>query len=325
MKSNRRGNNLFKKLEDNFILQVLVCVVLSTIVVLGFLVINNDLNEQKFHEYTITEDMNLINNIENVSLEDGNIVLKGFAFLLDKDSKDSSISLFLRNTNNGKEVWFDVQQNARNDLNSYFDSGYNNINSGFLANTNAGKLHSDECYEVIINIDYFDTDGKKARKTVSSNKYLVNGIIYDYNPEEFDEPDMNIKSDLLREVFTKGKVCFYKKAEGMYVYQYDKKLYYITTKDFVFDKSGTIIYCHLYTSQVNKLPSESIPNKFEYRDFNFEQQEYKEENTAPYRVAICDISADYAITNINTGIYDRVSNMWKKLEPFEIEYSIGGQ
>lgn len=218
-----------------------------------------------------------------------------------------------------------TEQNARQDLNSYFDSGYNNENSSFFANSKADKLHTDECYEVILNIDYTDTDRNKVRKTVSSNKYIVNGIIYDYNPIEFDEPDMNIESVLLREVFTNGKVCFYSKEEGLYVYLYDNMLYYIATKDFIFNESGTIVYCHLYPSKVDKLPSESIPDKLEYRDFYFEQQEYKEENTTPYRVAIRDISADYVITHIDTGVYDIVNNVWKRLETFQIGYTIGGQ
>jgi hypothetical protein len=116
------------------------------------------------------------------------------------------------------------------------------------------------------------------------------------------------------------------KAEGMYVYQYDGKLYWIATKDYTFDESGsTYIRYQLHTSQINKLPSESIQNKFDNLDFYFEQQEYKEENTVPYRVVIHDIPDDYIITYINTGAYDTVNDVWKWEKCFHIEDSISGQ
>lgn len=325
MKSNRKGINIIKQLKDNIKLQVLFCVVSSAVIILVFLLLYNIFSNKVFHKYTITEDVSFVNTIEDVSIEDDSITLKGYAFVLDRESKDSTISLFLRNAENGKEVWFDVNQSARADVNSYFNGDSSYEYSGFLASTKAGNLHTDECYEIILNIDYTNNDGNIVRKTVSSNKFIVGGKIYDYNPKAFDAPDMNIESDLLREVFTKGKLCFYKKEEGLYVYQYDNKLYYIATNDFVFNESGTTIYCHLYTSQVNKLPSESIPNKFEFRDFMFEQYEYREENTAPYRVAIRDISTDYVITNINTGVYDTVNGAWNNLTPFQIGYPISGQ
>lgn len=311
----RKINNLLMKTKDNLRLQVLFCVTLSAIIIVCFLILYNIIIKNEVYKYTIIEDIKIINKIENIGTDSSNISLSGFAFLLEMDSFDSSISLFLRNINSGKEVWMDSKQSARPDVNSYFNCEYNFENSGFYADVKEDKLKIDECYEVLINLDYYDINYKKIRKTVSTNRYILNGELYDYNPYEFDLPDINIASNLLRKVFSDGKLCFYKKDEGMYVYQYEGKLYWVANKNFRFDESGlTYIPYHLYTSQITKLPTESIPHKYVNLDFYFEQQEYTEENTATYRVAVRDIPDDYAITYILTGVFDSVNKalLWDK-------------
>jgi hypothetical protein len=231
--------------------------------------------------------------------------------------------LLLRGVNNGKEVWLDTEQSARPDVNSYYYYDYNYENSGFFAEVNENKLHKDECYVLLINLDYTDITAKKVRKTVSSNRYILNGELYTYNPAEYDEPNINIESDLLRKVFSDGKLCFYQKDAGMYVYQYDGKLYWVATKDFKFDASGlTYIPYQLFTSQINKLPAERIKSKTANLDFKFEQQEYTKENTAPYRVAIRDIPVDYPITYIKTGVYDVMNKVWAWTKYFHIDNNI---
>jgi len=126
-----------------------------------------------------------------------------------------------------------------------------------------------------------------------------------------DQPDLNIKSELLREVFTNGRLCFYQKNEGMYVYQYNDQLYWIANEEFDYDEDKlTYIQYQLYTPQINKLPENRMQYGFDNLDFNFEEYEYVDENTAPYRVAIKDIPADYPITYIVTGVYDTVNKAW---------------
>lgn len=306
---------LLKKIEDNLKIQVFICLTLFVIIIAYFLITYNYITENKIRKYTIVDDIKLINDIEDISTNSDNISLSGFAFLLDMDSVDSSISLFLRNVSNGKEVWMHSEKNVRPDINLYFNCEYNYGNSGFFAKVKKEKLYKDQCYEVLVNLDYYNTSYKKVRKTVSTNRYILNGELYAYNPYEYDEPDNNLMSNLLRNVFLNGRLCFYQKDAGMYVYQYEGKLYWFANKDFVFDESGlTYISCHFYTSQANKLMTESIPLKYSNWDFYFEKQEYTEEDTVPYRVAIRDIPEDYAITYIMTGDFDPVNKVstWTK-------------
>ena len=85
MENKQKLKNL-SKIEKSFKLQIIVCLVLSSIAIAGFLLINKILDIRKFHEYTIVEDINLINSIDNIIYKDDNIILEGYAFLLDRNS-----------------------------------------------------------------------------------------------------------------------------------------------------------------------------------------------------------------------------------------------
>mgnify|MGYP001206597178 CR=1 FL=1 len=320
MENIHKHHNIIKKIKESKYLQVVVCIALSSVVIFAFLILNNYLNFKKSRKYTIVDDIKLVNSIENISINNGNLELEGYAFLLEQDSPSSSISLFMRNVNNGNEVWLDVEQSKRPDVNAYFDSEYNYEYTGFQAYTQENKLTTDECYEVIINIDYKDSNDNKIRKTVSSNTYVVNSELYGYNPYDFNKPDMNIESELLRNVFADGQLCFYQEDAGMYVYQYEGELYWIATEDFEFNENGeTYFPYHLYTTQVDKLPTNRIQHKYDNLDFYFEQHEYKDQITKPYRVAIRDIPGDYAITYIKTGVYNVISKQWLWNKSFHLK------
>jgi hypothetical protein len=315
MEKSGKNENVFQKISKSKKMQIIICVVLSVIIIIGFLVINRIIDRNQFHEYSLTEDINIVNSIENISIGKDSITIDGYAFMLETDSSKASISLFLLDVINGDEIWLDVEKIARADVQSYFLSEYNYEQSGFHASLKNKKLKEDVCYEVIINLDYTDDNSSKIRKTVSSNQFLLNDKLYDYNPFEFDKPDLNINSELLRKVFTEGKLCFYQKDAGMYIYQYDRKLYWIATDDFKFNENDqTYIIYQLCTSQTNKLPVERVQYEFDNLDFIFEQYEYKDEVTEPYRVAYREIPDDYAITYITTGHYDSDNNtsLWNK-------------
>lgn len=306
MENSKGLKRMLKKVEINLKIQILLCFILSAIVIVTFYAINKILDNKKFYEYTITENINVIKSLENISIDDAShkIFIDGYAFMLERDTLDSAISLFLLGTKTNNEVWADINQIYRQDVNRYFASEYNYEYSGFRASIDNSLLLDDECYEVILNIDFGRSSNKK-RITVSTKKYILNQQLYDYNPDEFDKPDLNVKSDLLRNVFTKGHLCHYEKEAGMYIYQYKGKLYWIATSDFKFSENVNKPFPYiLRTSQADRTP------KVEYLDFNFDDFEYKEEDTKPYRVAIRDIPDDYAITYITTGHYDRKNGKW---------------
>ena len=95
------------------------------------------------------------------------------------------------------------------------------------------------------------------------------------------------------------------------MYQYNDRLYWITNDEFVFKDDGlSYIQCHLHTSKRQNLPESRIQHGYDNKGFNFEEFEYTDENTTPYRVAIRDIPAEFPITYIRTGVYDSVHSEW---------------
>lgn len=325
MVNKQRKLSVFKKIEENFVLQLILFVVLSFIIILGYVVVDNMIDERLHREYTIINDMKLVNDVENITTGSGKTVIEGYAFISDRHSSDDLISVFLRNYITEDEVWFDMEQIDRPDINAYFEGEYNYENAGFVASTDSKALDANACYEIIINIDYdkIDEDGSKnVRKTVSTNRFLLNSEIYTYNPIEFYKPDMDIESKLLREVFSNGKLCLYQKEEGMYVYQYEGKLYWIVNENINLEENGDIyIIYQPYTSQIEKLPEHRMQYKYDNLDFSFEDREYRDEISDPYRVAIRDIPDQYPITYIRTGVYDTVNKKTLWHEQFQIDHN----
>lgn len=303
--------------------KLFICLVLCLIVLLSFIFVNKRIDKNKFREYKIANDIKLINSIESINIENDNIIISGYAYLLNISSRNSSISLFLNNIDNEEDIWIDIEQVERLDVNSYFNSEYDYSYSGFIGNINKNKLNQDDLYEIVINIDYYandDLNSKKVRKTVSSKQYIFNNRLYNYNPYEFDKPDLNIDSDVLKNVFLNGELCFYKKESGMYVYQYEGKLFWIATKEFEFENNKSVyIPFQVFTSQADKLPKNRVQYMSLNLDFDFMSYELIDEMTEPYRVAIRDIPEDFPITYIKTGVYDKKNREWIWTKSFHIK------
>ena len=313
MKENHYKNNLLSQIENSFKYKLIVCSTLCAIILLGFLFVNKIVDTKNFRKYTVAESVKLINSIENVNIENNELILSGYAFVLEKDSIDSSVSLFLRNVDKDHEIWLSIENTERPDVNTFYNSEYNYLNSGFNASTDVKKLKEDEVYEIFINIDYMDSKNemskRKVRTTVSSHRYILNNELYLSDP--MLKLETNIESNLLKEVFLFGQLCFYQKDAGMFVYYYDNELYWIATNEFEFNLEGkTNIPVQVFTSDIDKLPKHRKKHKFDNIGFYFEEYEYKDEKTSPYRVAICDLTTEYPITHIKTGVYDNENKLW---------------
>lgn len=304
-------------------LQLIICIVLSSIVLAFFLVFYKIIDKKQFRKYDLIDDIKLINSVENLSIVNDIITISGYAFLLNTDASEYTNQIVLKSVETDDEIWFNMEQINRPDVNAYYKSKHDYSNSGFLAKTKINNLEDDIVYEIIIINDYINNKAKKNRIAVSSKRYVLNKQLYNYNPYEFDNPIINDESSLLGLVFSDGSLCFYRKDVGLYLYQYNGKLYWIATNDFKFDENGsTYIMYHMFTSQIDKLPESRIGEGYDIRSFIFEKFEYKDEITTPYRVAVRDIPQEYPIVYVMTGVMDLDNNIRLWSEYFHIDNDI---
>lgn len=166
-------SNFSKKLETSFKFKILICFVLSSLVIFSSLLINKLIDIRKSHKYIIEEDFRLINEVENIIIDHDVLKLEGYAFMLEKNSSNSKISLLLRDIINGNEIWMNVKKEKRPDINTYYKCEYDYEDTGFIAMVKSNKIDFNNYYEIIVILD-IEENGYKVRKSVSTNKYIFN-------------------------------------------------------------------------------------------------------------------------------------------------------
>ena len=194
--------DLFMLIKRNIKLQIITCVLLSFFVIILYIILGNIIPYN--HNYTVSDYIRLINQIDDIKVIDNKIEISGFAFMLNTDSEDTKIHIILKNVKDGEEIRAKVKQTTREDVDTYFSSDFNYKNSGFYATVKDNKLKENECYEIIVMLDYINRtvgeNGKiveeNLKKAVTTNRFILNKELYNFNPDIF-YINMNIQSEIL--------------------------------------------------------------------------------------------------------------------------------
>ncbi len=290
----RKIGKIFRKIERSPKYQWIVFGILMSVMLIGYYFANIQLGKR----FQIVEDnFSWVCQVDNIEEQDGRIVLFGFAFQLEQEAKEKTFELILCDIETGKGYYPKMNYSFREDVNAYFLCEYDYTNSGFTATISSKKLDlENKVYKVLLR----PIGNKKA---YDLGVYYANGEMSFANPKEFVPLDV-VGTDL-EKIVKYGVLRVYRPDYGMYVYQYEKELYWIAEEWYGFVDNDTYVQFQMNTTQIDKLPEDRLSNNWFWSNigFLFQSKELVNWNTGKYRVAKESLPTDYSITRIYTGNY----------------------
>lgn len=236
---------------------------------------------------------------ETAENREGAVLLTGVAFRYNRPEWTGTI--VLRSTETGEEIPLQTEQTERPEVNAYFLCKTDYTGSGFRASGNADP---DKEYEIMIRFPF--------SVLLSTGEYLTGERIHYAPDRDFREPET--AGTELEEIIRDGTLRVYRPDRHCWVYQKDRKLYWIAEDGFIFEEDGkTYIQYHLWTTQTEKLPEKRLSNNWYWDNISgsFEKYELKGD-FGKYRVCCREIPEEYSITTIMTGYYKNREWIWKE-------------
>lgn len=292
------------------IIQAVVCAVLVCLIWGGYFVVKT-YHVDRMLEVEV-DDFSWVYQVDSVEAKDGEVLLTGFAFELDKDAVGDNYEIVLQELETGKNYFLKMEYSERKDVNNYFLCEYDYLQSGFEAKINEEKLDLQEKdYEVLLRLE----DKKKAYQT---GVFLVDGQLFYTNPREF--APLDVEGTDLEDIVERGVLRVYRPDYGMYVYQYEGGLYWIAEEDYAFVDGDVYVEYQLDTTQKDLLPEGRISNRWYWDNigFMFKENELLGMNFGRYRVAKSLIPVEYSVEKIWTGRYS--DDYWIWMQKFRPVY-----
>lgn len=311
MKENA-GDKFSKRLGKDKRMQVVFFLCSMALIFLVDFVIQREIKQKVFD--LVADDLSWMFQVDSAVCNEKELVLEGWAFELDGNSAEGKYDIVLCNIDTEKRYYPEMEYTIRDDVNGYFLCEYDYAQSGFVATIPLRKLDLDiGIYEILVR----PVDTRQAFKT---GIYYANGELMFANPDTFTP--LNADGTELEQILKNGILRVYRPDFGMYVYQFDNKLYWIADENFAFEDDGsTYIQYQLWTTQTENLPQHRLDNEHYWDNigFLFEEHEMKFDNANKYRVAVREIPQEYSITEIRTGYV--TDNVWVWKQDFRIWHS----
>ena len=293
--------------------------------IICFALINEQINYNRKCEFEFVGDpITCAYQIEDVVVDDENLCIKGWFFELksvrnelNEIDREKKLGIVLYDINSKEEKYIDgslknkkgialnVERNIRTDVNDYYKCEYDYSLSGFEAKIKKTDIDiKDKQYQIVIKPDQDELSG------IQAEAYLNNGRLQYVNP--LKEMVLDVKGTDIEEIVNNGYCLVSEPKNNISVYQYEKKLYWITDSNYKFEEDGsTIIEYMMDTTQFDRLPKDRTEKGWFWGDFggSFEDDEISEDiNCGKYRVCVRKIPEEYSITRIVTGYY--VDDQW---------------
>lgn len=281
------------KLQKSKVRQIIFFMLVMGIALIIYMIVIQKIQNDKF--YIKGENESYIFQLENMQQTNKKIVIEGFCFLLGQDSSQNEYEIILYNKETEENFLMKLEQIKRKEVKEYFWDGYDYSYSGFSASISSKKLDLEKhCYEIMIR-------KKGTNGAYKTDIYLANGKVQYHN--YFGNINLEVKGTELEDVINNGILHVCRPDIGIYVYQYNMDLYWITDNNYKFDNNDFYVRFLLYTNQVDKLPEERIQNNLDSENCNFmfRAAEIEMWNVRKYRVSKKKLDTSYSITKIVTG------------------------
>ena len=282
------------KLTNSLKLQIIVCVTLTVFFTVIYFLIGDWLHKR--YEI-IKDDFTWVYQIDSMENVDGEFVISGWAFKLNKNAETANCEVLLYSADTGKAYYPEMSYVEREDVNRYFLCEYDYTNSGFVGSIDTKKLDlENHVYEILLRPE-------ENRQVYSTGIYYANGKMMFVDPAKY-EPLEVVGTDI-ENVVENGVLRVCRSDFGMYVYQYDGELYWIAEPGYGFVDGNTLVQYQMHTTQIKSLPQHRLENNWLWSNisFWFTENELTELNTGKYRVAKCALPTEYSVTAIWTGNY----------------------
>ena len=258
-----------------------------------------------------TDDYSWVYQLDGLESHAKKIVLYGFAFQVDKNSLEGQYKIVLRDMESGKDIFPEMRYVERADVNEYFLCEYDYLKSGFEAEFKTKKLDlQNGNYQLLLYLE-------EKEYAFGTKIYISKGNIMYTNPVDY--LPLEVEGTDLEEVVENGILRVYRPDERIYIYQYNKELYWIAEQEYFDGNEDTLIECQLDTTQVERLPKHRLENEWFWDNIAFWFSEYELTgiDTGKYRVAKKKLPMEYSIVRMWTGKYDRD---WKWISMFRPYY-----
>jgi len=247
--------------------------------------------------------------IERAELNNGILELSGFCFDVNSDlsTPDNApgMRVILVNTADDKKRHYYRVENAleRPEVNEYYHGDSEYLFCGFEANINLRGIDIDQTsYEIVLQPDM------GSSITIRDHLFISHGQLADTYPNSFRLPD--IEGTDLDSIVSEGTLRGCHPDIGVYIYQYEWKLYYIAENQYPFESGWDKIACNIGTNRNSLLEEDRQQHGFVTNAFCFFDNEITNEiSTGNYRVAALDLPLEYPVTYVCTG-YWTSSDEW---------------
>lgn len=304
------------KFKENKKMQLLFCV-LSVALIWGVYAVmipfvKKEAKREKALAMEIEFDSNVLVGIDDVQENNGKLFFSGWALRVNSEITDIKVVLQESVGTKSHVIETTVSENeSMKKYIEYLELEGNYSQGGFTAEMKTSRAKKNVCYEVLLYLNYTGHTEKIGKEMkVTTAKYLYNGELFDYNPTDFVKPAF--LDEQMSDVVTDGKLCYYSKINGCWMYWYEDDLYWILDKKVKQNgDENPHMFFQINTSKSEKLPDYRIQYGFDNKDFYFQSNELHIDEDNDYRVASVSLQVDYPITYISTGHYTDTKELWR--------------